>query len=422
MGIYFHEDGVLFQDRDLELPTNFFSPNFLEGDVLRGMAYLETNMESISFVIDVPMTHHSVRTQADEERVSQTHPSIRRKNQSKVALDDVSFANPAREALRAFQLAKLHPNSRPIADEVNHPKMNNHFPKSTIKAQSYEADQMIDSSLWLMIEEAFADFIGMEYLKTEIFKQASLLQVQQLRAEYGIVSSIKPSRHMVFQGSPGTGKTTVARIIADIYFELGLLPTNNVVETDRSGLVGQYLGETAVKTAGVIDSAIGGVLFIDEAYSLTEGENNEYGKEAINTLLKMMEDHRDEMVVIVAGYQNEMHHFIDSNPGLKSRFNRTFDFHNYTPEELWMILELMCEKDAYVIHDNTRLKLKMLVDFEKYMKMEGERFANGRFVRNLFEKVIENQSFRVVVNNQLSKLDLMTLLECDFLNALNFNL
>lgn len=419
MGIYFHDDALAFQDRDLEIPTHFFEPNMLDAEIVDGKTYTAESMDSISLMMDIPISNQSYRIYSHiTEHHEEDYPSIilpiEKTQNTSLALDHVSFANPAREALR-LATASIDNGVRAKLNAFSHAEPIVKQPPTN--PRSYLAETKIlqdDCPLWLQIEEAFADFIGMSHLKTEIFKQASLIQVQQLRAAQGIVSSIKPSRHMVFQGNPGTGKTTVARIIADIYFDLGLLATNNVVETDRSGLVGQYLGETAAKTAEVIENAIGGVLFIDEAYALTEGHHNEYGKESVNTLLKMMEDYREDLVVIVAGYENEMHQFIDSNPGLKSRFNRLFNFENYSPEELWLMLELMCERDSYVIKDKTHIKNHMLIEFEKCIEEEGGKFSNGRYIRNLFEKIIENQSYRVVVSNQLSKLDLMVLQQKDF--------
>ncbi|MBP3729775.1 MAG: AAA family ATPase, partial [Lachnospiraceae bacterium] len=171
--------------------------------------------------------------------------------------------------------------------------------------------------------------VGLESVKEEISRLVDLLRVQQMRQEFGLQNNTT-SRHMVFYGNPGTGKTTVARLLADIYRELGLLPTGQLVEVDRSGLVGGYVGQTAIKTSEVIEQAVGGVLFIDEAYTLTANKGqNDFGQEAVETILKAMEDYRDEMIVIVAGYTELMQEFLETNPGLKSRFNYFIEFPDY---------------------------------------------------------------------------------------------
>ncbi|MHB8089371.1 MAG: AAA family ATPase, partial [Anaerolineaceae bacterium] len=259
----------------------------------------------------------------------------------------------------------------------------------------------------------FSEFVGMSHLKEEVCRQASFIKVQQMRREKNITVAASPSRHMVFKGNPGTGKTTVARVIADIYHELGVLDTNNVVETDRSGLIAEYLGQTAVKTREVIESAIGGVLFIDEAYSLTE-QSNDYGSEAVDMLLKMMEDHRDNLVVIVAGYGDEMDSFISSNPGLSSRFNRYMDFPDYAEEELWEILLKLCKANSYIIQDQTLLKSRMMKEFKLQKLQQGEYFGNARYVRNLFEKAIENQSYRLIKEFSTDYVSLQVLQPGDF--------
>lgn len=263
------------------------------------------------------------------------------------------------------------------------------------------------------IDALFSDFVGMAHLKEEVTRQASFIKIQQMRKAKKIAVAASPSRHMVFKGNPGTGKTTLARIIADVYFELGVLKTNNVVETDRSGLIAEYLGQTAVKTKELIDSAIGGVLFIDEAYSLTEYAND-YGSEAIDTLVKMMEDHRDDLVVIVAGYGDEMDRFVASNPGLQSRFNRYMDFPDYSEEELWEILLKLCKANSYIIQDQALLKPSLLLEFELQKQQQGKHFGNARYIRNLFERAIESQSYRLIQSSITDSVSLQSLKYCDF--------
>ena len=215
------------------------------------------------------------------------------------------------------------------------------------------------------------------------------------------------SYHCVFTGNPGTGKTTVARILADIYSSLEVLKKGHLVETDRSGLVAEYVGQTAVKTNKVIDSALDGVLFIDEAYSLVQGGGNDFGQEAIATLLKRMEDDRDRLIVILAGYSDEMKRFIDSNPGLQSRFNRYVHFADYTPDELKQIFILNAKKNQYKIDDDALAKLSEIIT--RAVEHKSKNFGNGRYVRNLFENTIQNQAIRLSSQPSVSIDELATL-------------
>ena len=239
--------------------------------------------------------------------------------------------------------------------------------------------------------EELNELIGLKTVKHDVEEMISLAKVRKMREEKGMKTA-PVSLHLVFSGNPGTGKTTVARILAKLYKEIGILSEGQLVETDRSGLVAGYVGQTAIKTKKKIDEAMGGVLFIDEAYMLNqEGEN--YGQEAIDTILKAMEDHRDEFIVIVAGYTDLMREFIESNPGLKSRFNKFFEFPDYTVDELQQIFDLQCKKYQYKLDEDAEKAVK-----EEIIKLEaekGENFANAREVRNLFEKIITNQATRV---------------------------
>ena len=268
-----------------------------------------------------------------------------------------------------------------------------------------------DGSIAEYLEAAFADFVGLEVVRQEVFRQASYIQVQKLRAQQGLRVPNWPSRHLVFLGNPGTGKTTLARIIAGLYQRLGILKTDKVVETDRSGLVAAYIGQTALKTQAVVESALGGILFVDEAYALARAGNQDFGKEAIETLLKMMEDHRDDLIVIVAGYTAEMDDFINSNPGLASRFNRYIHFPDYTPAELLKIFLNFCTQHSYVLSESTHRGLQTI--FSREIQVQRERFSNARYVRNLFEKVIEAQAQRVFSMPDTSKSDLQAILPAD---------
>lgn len=234
--------------------------------------------------------------------------------------------------------------------------------------------------------------IGLEPVKAEVVKLSNYIKIQQIRDREGLKSTAI-SYHCVFTGNPGTGKTTVARIIAGIYRDLGVLGKGHLVETDRSGLVAEYVGQTAVKTNKIIDSALDGVLFIDEAYSLTQGGGNDYGMEAISTLLKRMEDDRERLIVILAGYTDDMQDFLSSNPGLQSRFNRFINFPDYSVEDLMAIYRLNVGKLDYRLTPEAEEKLRRTV--EKAVAQKDEKFGNGRYVRNLFEKTLENQATRL---------------------------
>lgn len=245
--------------------------------------------------------------------------------------------------------------------------------------------------------EELQSLIGLGNVKAEIQTLANLVQVQQARAKEGLKNS-SMSYHLVFTGNPGTGKTTIARIIASIYKDLGILQKGHLVETDRSGLVAEYLGQTAVKTNKIIDEALDGVLFIDEAYTLTD-EKDSYGKEAVATLLKRMEDDRDRLVVILAGYTDNMKQFISTNPGLESRFNRYIDFPDYSEEELLQIFMSMVKKYDYVLSDETILKIKEAI--HQNVENKDKQFGNARFIRNMFEKILANQANRLAKDSKL---------------------
>lgn len=247
--------------------------------------------------------------------------------------------------------------------------------------------------------ESLNELTGLDGVKKEINQLVNLIKINKMREEMGIKTP-SVSKHMVFSGNPGTGKTTVARIVAQIYKGLGVLSQGQLVETDRSGLVAGYVGQTAILTKKMAEKAKGGVLFIDEAYTLSKGgSESDFGREAIDTLLKEMEDNRDDLVVIVAGYTDLMEEFLDSNPGLKSRFNKFISFENYSPDQLYEILEGMCKKQDFII--DSRAKKYLLEQFN--VMAQDPDFANARTARNWFEYAVTAQATRLLSEQETPK-------------------
>lgn len=260
-------------------------------------------------------------------------------------------------------------------------------------------------------------YIGLENVKREVRSLINIAQIYQKRRENNLPAA-ELSLHMVFSGNPGTGKTMIARLMARVYHSLGILSKGHLVEVDRSGLVAGYVGQTAIKTAKVLEQAAGGVLFVDEAYTLTaSGGENDFGQEAVDTILKAMEDNRDDLIVIVAGYTELMQDFVESNPGLRSRFNRYLEFTDYTPEEMLQIFLGNCQKNCYELQEDARA---MLLSYFENMTAAGRRtFGNARGVRNVFERILSCQANRLARKEAVSREDLMQILLEDITAAVD---
>ena len=278
------------------------------------------------------------------------------------------------------------------------------------KAQAAPADAEEKKPSFEELMAQLESLVGLEEVKKDVKNLVNLMKVRKLREQNDL--PVPPmSLHMVFMGNPGTGKTTVARILGGLYAAIGVLKKGQLVEVDRSGLVAGYVGQTALKTKEVINSALGGVLFIDEAYALSSGGENDFGREAIETILKAMEDHRDELVVIVAGYDEPMEEFLSSNPGLESRFNKYFHFPDYNGEQLLAIFKGQCNKNSYVMSAEAETAATEM--FNQLYENRDDNFGNGRDVRNCFEDMIVRQSNRVAAMESPTKDDLMAVLPED---------
>ncbi|MDR1459727.1 MAG: AAA family ATPase [Bacteroidales bacterium] len=334
---------------------------------------IHTIFPDIQFVISLILSKYDTDLQKQYHVLLYRFASVIAKTDGVISETEQQWLN---------ELLKLNEPETLSPDEKT-PKIHHHTEKSEIKDSQTELQSLI----------------GLSSVKSEILTLVNFLKIQKQRQLKGLKTS-QPSYHCIFTGNPGTGKTTVARIVAEIYKELNILKKGHLIETDRSGLIAEYVGQTAVKTNKIIDSALDGVLFIDEAYSLIGGGNNDYGKEAIATLLKRMEDNRDRLVVILAGYTAEMKNFIDSNPGLQSRFNRYIDFPDYSAEELYQIFELNLKKFDYTISSEA---CKMLQEyFQTKVSKQDNNFGNARFVRNLLEKTLEHQANRLAKETNLT--------------------
>ena len=299
--------------------------------------------------------------------------------------------------------------------KTNQPPISEKSEKPASQTQAAKPEEKEEIPPKEKIEDLLAEldsYVGMDAIKTEVRSLINMVQVYKLRREHDLPTT-DMSLHMVFSGNPGTGKTTVARIMSRIYHSLDILSKGQLVEVDRSGLVAGYVGQTALKTQKVIEKAMGGVLFIDEAYALNGKSENDFGQEAIDTILKAMEDHRDDLVVIVAGYTELMDRFIHSNPGLESRFNRFLMFEDYTPEQMVAIFKMQCKKGCYVLAQGTEELVRDFIAEES----ADDSFGNARGVRNLFEHILVAQNNRLAKMENVTRDDLMQILPDDVLSA-----
>jgi Cdc6-like AAA superfamily ATPase len=314
--------------------------------------------------------------------------------------------------LQAMDAAGVGRPGQPDAPEPQ-PTPAGAAPRPTAVAADVPASTAVDAEVppARSVTEVMAELdalIGLENVKAEVRRLTSMLQVQQIRAERGL-PVIEVSHHLVFTGNPGTGKTTVARLLSQIYHAIGVVSKGQLVETDRSKLVAGFVGQTALKTLETLEASLGGMLLIDEAYALARGGDNDFGREAIDTLVKFMEDHRDDLAIVAAGYTAEMADFIDANPGLKSRFTRTISFPDYTDDELVSIFLALGEKSQYTCSDDALARVRHFIGAEP----RNRGFGNARFVRNLFETAVAHQAQRVAPLSDPSDEQLTTLTAAD---------
>lgn len=275
-------------------------------------------------------------------------------------------------------------------------------PKEWIPQKQVEENEFLKE-----IEYEFRNLIGLEEVKNTIKEIYAWIIINKKREELGLKAG-KQVLHMMFKGNPGTGKTTVARLIAKLFHKVNVLSKGHLIECERADLVGEYIGHTAQKTRDLIKKAQGGILFIDEAYSLGRGGEKDFGKEAIDTLVKHMEDKQHDFVLILAGYSREMDHFLSLNPGLESRFPIIIEFPDYTVEELMEIGKIMVKEKEYILSHDAERKLR-----EHLVQMKDSyyynRFSNGRYIRNIIEKSIRQQAMRLLINNHFDRNELMTI-------------
>lgn len=340
-------------------------------------------------------------------------------NKPRMDYDDLNkLLDEMDHVLRRNPLGRVYDdlyNRAPAADDADRPGREQEPPVEYGTGDGEPRNEKTEDDIpRKSLDELMAELnslVGLKKVKEDVKSLTNMVRIMKMRRERGL-PEVEMSLHLVFTGNPGTGKTTVARLLSQIYREIGVLSKGHLVEVDRSRLVAKYVGQTAPQVMEVVKEALGGVLFIDEAYSLVSrrGEND-FGYEAVDTLLKAMEDYRDDLIVIVAGYPDKMEEFLDSNPGLQSRFNKYIYFEDYTPEELMAIFDRMCEKNGYKATSEAKEKVSGML--KTLYEARTENFANARTVRNLFEKILTVHADRLAAKENISDEDLVTIIAED---------
>ena len=370
----------------------------------------EENKEQTDVLDDAALSYAERLLAGNDNTEEQLSPAV--SDEEKSETGDITTESQTGRMEAEQPEMKQQPEEQP--EEVSDPRLvrkddfiNHTLKEDQVKAIQEEIKQIKErksKERFNALLEELNQLVGLKEVKEEIRSLINLIRMRKLRASFDM-PDMEISYHMVFTGSPGTGKTTVARLMSKIYKELGILSKGTLVETDRAGLVAGYVGQTALKVTEVVNKALGGVLFIDEAYALTNSSvQNDFGTEAVDTLVKLMEDHRDDLVVIVAGYRDEMKEFLSSNPGLISRFNKFIEFKDYSLDELVDILKVMAQKAGVEITEDAVASIRE--ELSGFDEEQRKLFGNARGIRNTFEKMIQNQANRIMTMEQPTKEDL----------------